>query len=238
MKQWIHRFLTGNYNLLLIFLFFLFVFRPYHYHPLYIGAWKTVLTATLIIAIFNCSHRKTTKTVISILAIPTVLLSWVNLFYHDSFVFVAVAVLTVVFMLICTSSIIYDVVIGATVTLETLRGVICAYFLVAFIFAYVYLLQEYIVPGTILIRGQILSLEPHTIYFANTLYFSFVTLLTVGFGDIVPAREWGQTTVVIEGIIGQFYMAILVARLVSVYSIFSHKKLLHILEKEFKNPPL
>ncbi len=58
------------------------------------------------------------------------------------------------------------------------------------------------------------------------MYFSFVTLLTIGYGDITPLQAISQTFVILEGIIGQFYIAILVARIVSVYSLMQDKELL------------
>lgn len=235
MKRNIHRFFTANYNILLMLLFLLFVGRPYEYHEIYVGIWKTFLTATLIVAIFNCDHQRTTKLVISILAVPTLIFSWLALVYQTVPVLIVTAVLTAVFMSICAASILYHVVLGARVTIETLRGVICAYFLVAFIFAYIYLLMEYISPSTFLIRGEVLPILPQTRFFSDMLYFSFITLLTVGFGDIVAIKEWGQTAVVLEGLIGQFYIAILVARLVSVYSLLTDKILLRHIEKDLHN---
>jgi hypothetical protein len=48
-------------------------------------------------------------------------------------------------------------------------------------------------------------------------YFSFITLATVGFGDIVAVNPFCKSVVMLEGIIGIFYIAILVARLVSIF---------------------
>jgi hypothetical protein len=113
-----------------------------------------------------------------------------------------------------------------------LRGVICAYFLVAFLFAYTYTLVEYFLPGSFLIQTVIATNLPLVHLFSELLYFSFVTLLTIGYGDIVAIREIGQTVVVIEGMVGQFYIAILVARIVSVYSFYSDKRLLRKIEED------
>lgn len=49
------------------------------------------------------------------------------------------------------------------------------------------------------------------------IYFSLTTLSTIGFGDITPVRMQARYAAVAEGITGQFYMAILVARLVGMY---------------------
>jgi hypothetical protein len=235
MRNWFLRFFTGNYNILLILLFFLFVFRPYDYNEIYTGVWKSLLTLALIIAIFNSSHRLATKLTISVLAIPIIIYSWIDFAYRTPDTFIVIELITAIFMLICAASIVYDVLVRARVTLETLRGVICAYFLAAFVFAYVYMIIEFIHPGTMSIHSQIMPVFPHPRYLSEMLYFSFGTLLTIGFGDIVPIKEWGQTVAVMEGIIGQFYMAILVARIVSVYTLSSDKQLLQAIENDIHN---
>jgi voltage-gated potassium channel Kch len=53
---------------------------------------------------------------------------------------------------------------------------------------------------------------------ARGIYFSFVTLATLGYGDVVPASDVTRGFVVLEAVIGQFYLAVAVARLVSLYS--------------------
>ena len=52
----------------------------------------------------------------------------------------------------------------------------------------------------------------------TSLYFSFITLSTVGYGDIVPASEVARMLATVEAMFGMFYMAMLIARLVSLYS--------------------
>jgi hypothetical protein len=52
----------------------------------------------------------------------------------------------------------------------------------------------------------------------NAFYFSFITLCTVGYGDITPASKAARMLAITEAITGMFYMAVLISRLVSVYS--------------------
>ena len=236
MKQWAKHLFTGNYNILLILLLFLFLFRPYEYGEAYRSLWKTFLTITLIVAIFNCHHTHRVKVFISILAVPVLILTWFNLFYQTLGSYILTSIFTSFFLLICLTSIIYDVVLQPRVNLETLRGLICAYFLIAFLFAYIYFFLEALSPGTMLIHSRQVDLASHHHFFSDMLYFSFVTLLTVGFGDIVPAKEWGETATVIEGIFGQFYMAILVARIISVYAFMSGKKFVKTMVKPHNHP--
>jgi Ion channel len=53
---------------------------------------------------------------------------------------------------------------------------------------------------------------------ARAIYFSFVTLATLGYGDVVPRRELVQSLAIVEAVGGQMYLAVLIARLVSLYS--------------------
>jgi voltage-gated potassium channel len=232
LKGLYNKFFSGYYNLLLWCIFLLFVFRPYDRGHIYEGIWKVLLTGVLLSSIFNAKHSKPVKILAIFLAIPVVIFSWINLYITVEWVFFLKASLTVAFMLVCTSSIVYDVLLRARVTLETLRGVICAYFLVAFAFAYVYYLIEFLHPGAMFIANKTLTIYNYIDFLSEMLYFSFITLLTIGYGDVVPVHDVAQTTAVIEGIIGQFYIAILVARLVSVYSFLSDKRMLHAIEKD------
>ena len=56
---------------------------------------------------------------------------------------------------------------------------------------------------------------------SNSIYFSFVTLTTLGFGDVTPATILARTLVWLEAVTGQMYLAVLVARLVSLQIIHS-----------------
>lgn len=229
MLRALKRWSNGYYTILLLSVVLLFIFRPYSKGVVYLGVWKFFLTIVFLSAIFNGKHKKIIKQITFILTIPAILLSWLNLFHPDERFFVANAVCTALFMIICTCSILYDVVLRARVTLETLRGVICAYFMFAFAFAYIYYLIEYTSPDSFHFTTRDVYVSSYMHYISEMLYFSFVTLLTIGYGDITAATDVGQTVAVIEGIIGQFYIAILVARLVSVYSFFSDKKILRAL---------
>jgi hypothetical protein len=53
---------------------------------------------------------------------------------------------------------------------------------------------------------------------ARAIYFSFVTIATLGYGDIVPASDAARGLAILEAVGGQMYLTVLVARLVSLYS--------------------
>lgn len=216
---WIYRFSNKNYNLLLFSLIFLFAFRPCDCNDVYTGFWKFLFVVFVVFAIFNAEHSKIIRVLVSILAVPAIFFNLLAYFDLSRYVTLWLSFSTLLFLGICTVSIVKDVILKARVTLETLRGAICAYFLVGFVFAYFYLFVETMTPGSILIRGGVHPSFPNFITFlSQMIYFSFVTLLTVGYGDIVAVKSLGQTAVVLEAIFGQLYVSILVARLVAVYS--------------------
>jgi voltage-gated potassium channel len=228
-----HRLNPSYYNFLLIFLITLFAFRPYQTEILYIAIWKSIFTCTFFTAIFNVKHHRNVKLSAVILTIPTLIFSWLELFYSSHWFFIGNVLFTIAFLGVCATSILFDVILHARVTLETLRGVVCAYFMIAFFFAYIYYFIEYVVPGSFHLIQRDLSFITYSRNLSEMMYFSFVTLLTIGYGDITPILNFGQTAVVIEGIIGQFYVAILVARIVAVYSLPAEKKMLENALKKF-----
>lgn len=226
LKRCFHRLNAGYYNFLLFFLIILFATRPYDKTAAYIAIWKLLFTCVFFSAIFNVKHRHSVKLTTIFLAIPTLAFSWLELYRSSEWFFIANVLFTLSFLAVCTSSILFDVILHAKVTLETLRGVVCAYFMIAFFFAYIYYLIEYIIPGSFHLISRDVSFITFSRNLSEMMYFSFVTLLTIGYGDITPTLNVSQTTVVVEGIIGQFYVAILVARIVSVYSFFAERDLL------------
>ena len=50
------------------------------------------------------------------------------------------------------------------------------------------------------------------------IYYSFVTLTTLGYGDIAPRSEVGRGLAIVEAVAGQLYLAVMIARLVSLYT--------------------
>lgn len=100
------------------------------------------------------------------------------------------------------------------VDLNSLIGAFCVYLLIGVIWALLYhLLHLY---GWASFSGNID--EQGREAFPNLLYFSFVTLASLGYGDITAIDGLPRTLAYLEAVIGQFYLAVMVASLVGVYS--------------------
>lgn len=215
---------TKYFSFLLVFLFLLFIFRPYDRGGVYTGIWQIALTGVFISSIFNVQHTKTVTWIIVMLGVPALICNGL-MFFYESFIFTTLFyLLTFAFIMVSAGSIISKVLLNARVTMETLRGVVCVYFMIAFGFAFLFVMIEYIVPGSFILDPEARNFYNHTRILSEMMYFSFVTLLSIGFGTINAVKDVAQTFTVIEGTIGQFYVAILVARLLGIYSFYADVK--------------
>lgn len=95
---------------------------------------------------------------------------------------------------------------------DRLWGAAAAYLMIGILWCFVYALVELEKSQTFLVRGEATKLE-----LTELLYFSFSTLTTIGFGDIVPITRGAQVAAILQGIVGTLFLAILIAKLVGVY---------------------
>jgi hypothetical protein len=106
-----------------------------------------------------------------------------------------------------------QILFSTAISLNRLTGAICVYLLLGTIWALAYSLVELASPGSF--SGIDVPLSHR--WDMDWLYFSFTTLTTLGFGDITPLSNTARVLVYAQAIVGVFYMAMLVASLVSVH---------------------
>jgi ion channel len=95
------------------------------------------------------------------------------------------------------------------VTSETILGALCAYVLTGLVFAFVYI--------AISRFGADFFSQPGQHQASEYLYFSFVVLTTLGFGDLSPSVGLPQALVAVEALLGQIFLVTMVARLVTLW---------------------
>jgi hypothetical protein len=114
-------------------------------------------------------------------------------------------------MIILTGLVLEHVFREGPITGDRVRGAIAAYLLLGLIWTFAYVLVERFSPGAIQASGG--SASNNNAHFA---YYSFVTLTTLGYGDIVPVHPLARALALGEALVGQLYPAILIGRLVSL----------------------
>jgi voltage-gated potassium channel len=173
---------------------------------------STILSAAaLIVAISDpdTGHRITRRHTIQILA--CVALAPLVLFVNSTELLGLTYLLPAVLLVTATLPVTINRVIHhRRVTHETVLGALCAYVLVGLLFAFLYLaVQE--------LRDAPFFAQPGPHPQSEYLYYSFVALTTLGFGDLSPSVGLPQALTVLEALAGQIFLVTMVARLVTLW---------------------
>lgn len=100
------------------------------------------------------------------------------------------------------------------ISITTLFGAICSYLFIGLAWSYLYSLI-YHFNGAAFQVSNLFQTKVESLF----IYYSFVTLTTLGYGDIAPVSNLARTLSYIEAVIGQIYVAILLAHLIGLYNI-------------------
>ena len=105
------------------------------------------------------------------------------------------------------------------VELDTVVGGVCVYLLIGLCFAMIYRLLFDLAPGAFVTGSEALEGSPgdESSPSIRLLYFSLITLTTVGYGDITPHGDLAQMASSSEALLGQLYLAIFIARMMGLY---------------------
>ncbi len=117
--------------------------------------------------------------------------------------------IAVVLLVLVSLAIVFRILRQPTVNVETIFGALSVYLLIGLFFAFTYAVVGSLTPFFVAAGNSSMK---------DYLYFSFVTLTTLGFGDLVPKGDLPRTLVMIEAMLGQLYLVTVVALLVSNYS--------------------
>ena len=122
----------------------------------------------------------------------------------------------IIYMLFVIVFILHLMFTTRTITTNIISASLCLYLLLAVIWSQAYSMLELVEPGAFNIQ-----FDTHDDFLLGRsvapLYFSLVTITTLGYGDIVPVTQSARMMAVVEAFIGQLYIAVLVARLVGMH---------------------
>ena len=140
-----------------------------------------------------------------------------NHFWPNLFPAAIVLVAAIVFFLFIAMCLVWFVMHAPMVDSNVLCAGLCGFLMLGLLWVPSYMLVAQMVPGAFasnqMLKGQ------NTMAGFKAIYFSFVTLCTVGYGDITPVSKAARMLVIMQSIAGLFYMAVLLARLVALYSV-------------------
>ena len=143
-----------------------------------------------------------------------------------SWVFVAIDALTLVFLAFATCAVLFEVLRTARVNVDHLVGAAVAYVMLGVTFTYAFLVLKVVGNAPVLVGegdlcGQLGSVADAQL--ADYLYYSFVTLTTLGFGDLTPGTLGARVLTGIEAVTGQLFLTVLIARLIGMHVVHAVK---------------
>lgn len=147
------------------------------------------------------------------LVVAGVILSLLAVIFNSDFYFYLSFATVLGFLLVAIWCIGKQIVRGQKISANRIVGAISLYLLLGVAWSIVYAIIEKVLPGSF--SG--IAYSGASIWTSEWLYFSFVTLTTLGYGDILPLTATARVLSFIEAVFGQFYIAILVAGLVAAY---------------------
>jgi hypothetical protein len=174
----------------------------------------------LLLAIRIVGRRLRVATVA--LVVPTLIGHWIDQLSDSSIHRIVALGLATVFLVFLTLVIMFAVFRDETVTFDTIFGAVCAYLLLGVTWGTAYALLVVISPDSLSVSAGLAHAsgwgEPISAFTPVLQYYSFTTLATLGYGDVSPLSPGARALSVMEGLAGQLYLAVLVARLVGIHT--------------------
>ncbi|HIF52144.1 MAG TPA: two pore domain potassium channel family protein [Thiotrichaceae bacterium] len=147
------------------------------------------------------------------LIILSLFFTFINYFINSKSLLLIGLFNTLLFCILSMIVAIRQILFRGSITTNKIVGSICIYLLLGYIWAIIYIFIDVVFPNSF---NGIASSSNYNDYW-DLIYYSFVTLTTLGYGDVSPAIPIARSFSYLEAICGQFYLAILVASLVGAY---------------------
>jgi len=171
------------------------------------------ITCLLAIGIWSMRRTGWLFHVTMIVVIVGIILNLLSVAREDETLHIYSTIPLFVFLLLTTFSAMREVAVGNDISLNRIIGAICIYLLLGVMWSILYAFIELLQPGSF----QGFTEQVAASWNRDWVYYSFVTLTTLGYGDITPVSQTARSLSLTEAIVGQFYIAVLVAGLVSAY---------------------
>jgi hypothetical protein len=179
-----------------------------------------LLTVVLSAGVYACAHRTRSLLVTLSLAVPAAVMVWMGSARETSGFTAGVWLVLATFIvavLVYTAS---DVVRAQRVTADTILGAIAIYLLLAMVWAMLYAMVHAVDPSAFVLPPADAARLGDSAFRGDIspfVYYSFVTLTTMGYGDVLPAGYAARALATCEAVVGQIYLTVLVARLVGLH---------------------
>ncbi len=226
-KNRLYSIVQSKFTYLLVSMLVLFLIAPlFEGRVIARGLLDIFTSVVLVSAVYAVSQKKGFFVIAVILVLPVLAGRWSGYLMDSSFLGFMGMSFGVLFLGFTATNIMANVFREEEVTTDTISGAICVYLLIGLAWAFLFSVIEYLHPGSFSFGQSIADTSGQPLDQQNTLfiYYSFVTLTTLGYGDVLPLTPSTRSLAMIEAVVGQIYLTVLVARLVGLHIVHSSEK--------------
>jgi len=170
-----------------------------------------LLSAVFLSTIYAVSQTRRQAVLVSILAVPMLATTWLTYVMKWRELTLASHLFSILFMLITMVMILHYVIGAKRVTRDVIFAAIVVYLMIGVMGSIIYALLQNVSPGSFSIAEAAVREGAYVF-----IYYSFVTLTTLGYGDVTPLTDQARALSFLEAVVGQLYVAVLIARLVGI----------------------
>lgn len=206
--------------LILLFVMHFVIIPLFGSHSSFIVILNLFWMLFLLAGIYSLAKNKKQAIRMSILPFLFIACQWINIYYKNSFVVIADFIFTIATLFLLIILVLIKVFEPGPVTTYKIIGSVVVYMLLANLWsiAYLFLFQQIegsfeLIPSRFVVNSDL----------ANFMYFSYVTITSTGFGEIVPLHPIARSLVQVEAFTGVLFPVILIGRLVSDANFFQNK---------------
>lgn len=195
------------------FAVFFVTILPLEWHQV---VYRSLFGIIYFSAVFNMERNKRKR--VLIFSLLVFIMDWTSGILDFRFLFYTSRVLNIFFFIYIVVSLITQVAKAKKITAKVILESINGYLLIGMVFAIIVAVYSERFPDAFSFHNIPAGTERISENFSEDLYFTFITLATVGYGDMLPLKPFARSLATLIGITGQLYVAIIIAMLVGKFA--------------------
>ena len=209
---------VGRFLFLFISMVLMFVLRPFLTERVGIAYLMEIFLFLIFLsAVYAIRQKKSVFIIALLLVLLTEVLALLSYFEDMPSLDMLSNILGGLLLAYTAAIIVHHLFTEDKITGDMIMGAICAYFLMGLVWSFAYSTLEFFQPGSF-------QMPQGTVNQATFTYYSYVTLTTLGYGEITPISAPARSFALLEAMLGQLYLAVLIARLVGIHIAQSQAK--------------
>ncbi len=210
----LQRYSVAGFLITLVLVFISIPFIEHFDKNKYIEA--ILMTLVLVSGVLAVGGRRRTLLLGMIMVLPAVAGKWINHYWPEQASVELFYIAGLVFLGFLIWEFLRFILYAPRVNAEVICAGMSVYLLLGLLWMFAYLLVARAIPDAFTFTAG--PAGGQSLQGANAFYFSFITLSTVGYGDIIPVSNVARMLAAMEAITGTLYLAVLISRLVALYS--------------------